>query len=306
LMTTPGSIQLSKEGQAQLHAAMLVSGSRVLLAGTGGDEITGGVPTPIPELQDLFARLQFGEFAHRLKLWALNKRRPWLNLFWESTVGFLPSGLVRLPKYLRAAPWIESKFVKRYPGAFKGYDSRTTLTGSLPSLQQNIAALNLLRRQVGSDGFSSCVHEKRFPYLDREFVEFMYAVPREQVVRPGHRRSLMRRALVGIVPSEILGRKRKAYITRSAMAAVAAEWSKLEQVCHEMAAASLGLIDQKGFSKALDAARHGREIPIAALARTLYLEFWLRNLKSHSISVNVRETSAQLFPPLRTISAEEN
>ena len=49
----------------------------------------------------------------------------------------------------------------------------------------------------------------RYPYYDRDFLEFMYAIPREQIVRVGQRRSLMKRALVGIVPDEILNRKKK-------------------------------------------------------------------------------------------------
>ena len=38
----------------------------------------------------------------------------------------------------------------------------------------------------------------------------------EQLVRPNQRRSLMRRALVGIVPAEILNRRRKAFIASRA------------------------------------------------------------------------------------------
>ena len=48
--------------------------------------------------------------------------------------------------------------------------------------------------------------------LDRDFLEFMYAIPREQIVRVGQRRSLMKRALVDIVPNELLNRRRKAFI----------------------------------------------------------------------------------------------
>lgn len=44
----------------------------------------------------------------------------------------------------------------------------------------------------------------------------------EQLVRPGHRRSLMRRALVGIVPDELLNRKCKEYIARGPMTATPA------------------------------------------------------------------------------------
>ena len=61
--------------------------------------------------------------------------------------------------------------------------------------------LEALRRQLACDALSSePPYEKRYPYLDRALLEFMYAIPREQLVRPGQRRSLMRRALVGIVP----------------------------------------------------------------------------------------------------------
>ena len=59
---------------------------------------------------------------------------------------------------------------------------------------------------------SELLREIRFPYFDRDFLEFMYAIPREQIVRVGQRRSLMKRALVGIVPDELLNRRRKTFV----------------------------------------------------------------------------------------------
>ena len=62
--------------------------------------------------------------------------------------------------------------------------------------------------------------EYRYPYLDWDLVEFLLCVPREQLVRPGRRRYMMRNALKGIVPAEVLERRRKAFITRSPLLAL--------------------------------------------------------------------------------------
>jgi len=62
-----------------------------VLSGIRGDETMGGVPTPTQELEDLLARGQFGALAHKLKVWALEKRKPWFHLFWEAAAGFFSS-----------------------------------------------------------------------------------------------------------------------------------------------------------------------------------------------------------------------
>jgi len=112
LMANPTSAEFSQEARGLFQAAMLSSGSRVLLSGTGGDEVTGGVPTPLPELQDLIARARLKRLAHQLKAWALNKRIPWIHLLSAAAAGFLPSTVIRPPKHLRPAPWINKKFIK--------------------------------------------------------------------------------------------------------------------------------------------------------------------------------------------------
>src|SRR5208337_841715 len=43
-----------------LRMCMASQGNRVVLSGIGGDEVMGGVPTPVPELENLLARAQFG------------------------------------------------------------------------------------------------------------------------------------------------------------------------------------------------------------------------------------------------------
>ncbi|MGA7630730.1 MAG: asparagine synthase-related protein, partial [Terriglobales bacterium] len=211
------------DGRTSQHFRMCMAsqGNRVVLSGIGGDEVMGGVPTPVPELENLLARAQFGTLAHQLKVWALEKRKPWFHLFWEAVRGFFPPALVSVPKYMRPATWLQSNFVNRHLTALTGYPSRTKLFGPLPSFQENVGTLDALRRQLSRTALPfEPPFEKRYPYLDRDLLEFMFAIPREQLVRPTQRRSLMRRALIGIVPDEILNRKTKAFVARSPMVAI--------------------------------------------------------------------------------------
>jgi asparagine synthase (glutamine-hydrolysing) len=266
-------------------AACLTSqGNRVVLSGAGGDEVAGGVPTPAPELEDLLAQGKFRTLAHQLKVWALNKRKPWFHLFFEALRSFLPPALVGVPTLLRPAPWLCSDFVRRNRPALEGYQSRVKLFGPLPSFQENLSALDALQRQLMCSALSSdppC--EKRYPYLDRGLLEFLYAVPREQLVRPGQRRSLMRRALVGIVPDDLLSRKRKAFVVRAPMAAISREWPRLMETTTAMVSASIGIVDPQRLVDALEKVRHGKDASTISLIRAFGIESWLQHLASQKL-----------------------
>jgi asparagine synthase (glutamine-hydrolysing) len=282
---TPGSGSSRPNEASRLFAACMTSqGNRVVLSGIGGDEVTGGVPTPTPELEDLIARGHFRTLAHQLKVWALNKRKPWFYLLFEAARGFFPPALVGVPKHKRPAPWLNPGFVKRNRPALQGYETRLNLFGPLPTFQENVSTLQAVQRQLSCDALSPGLpREKRYPYLDRGLLEFMYAVPREQLVRPGQRRSLMRRALVGIVPDGLLNRKRKAYVARGSLVALSAQWPALIAITENILSSSLGFVDGKSFVQALPKARHGEEVPIIALMRTLHIELWLRQLRNTGV-----------------------
>jgi asparagine synthase (glutamine-hydrolysing) len=279
--STPGSSRAS-EPSRKIAECMSSNGNRVVLSGIGGDEVMGGVPTPIPELADLLARAKFATLARQLKFWALDKRRPWLHLLWQTCRGFLPrAGELQ---NCRPAPWLRPNFVRRQTAALSGYARRLRVFGPLPSFQENLSALEGLRRRLAWSTLSAQFRcEKRYPYLDRSLLEFLYAVPREQLVRPGHRRSLMRRALRGIVPGELLLRRRKAFVDRAPRMAISDQWRSLVQERQEMICASLRLVDQDRLLNAMDKARQGHEVQIVPLLRTLVSEYWLRHVAHHGV-----------------------
>ncbi len=281
-ITTPGS-----DGRCspQLRACLTSQGNRVVLSGTGGDEVMGGVPTASPEFQDLLARARFGALAHQLKAWALAKRKPWFQLFWGAVRDFFPSALLGVPEYVRPVPWLQPRFVKRNWTALTGYGKRTRLFGAPPSLQANVEAFDVLRRQLANTALSfEPAYEKRYPYLDRDLLEFMYAIPREQLVRPAQRRSLMRRALAGIVPDEILNRKTKAFVARAPMKTVSRDWAKLMEMTQNMVIGSLGIVDSARLIETLQKARRGEdEIPMISLTRTIFIEGWLKDIRKFGV-----------------------
>jgi asparagine synthase (glutamine-hydrolysing) len=274
----------------QFRACLASQGNRVMLSGIGGDEVMGGVPTATPEIEDLLARAQFGALAHQLRVWALQLKKPWFHLLFRGAREFFPPGLFGLPRYMRPAPWLQSQFVRHNRLALAGYLSRTKLLGPLPTFQSNVGTLEGVQRELACKTLPlEPPYEKRYPYLDRGLLEFIFAIPREQLVRPTQRRSLMRRALVGIVPDEILNRKTKAFVVRSPRVAISRDWAQLVEITENMLSSSLGIVDSERLYAALQKARRGEELPMITLTRTLRLEGWLKHLRAMGI-VNLRVT----------------
>jgi len=281
---TPGALRHHSRARAELATCMNSQGNRVVLSGIGGDEFLGGVPDPIPELADLLTRAQLLALVHQLKSWALVQRRPWLRLLQQSLQPFLPHLLRPSVGPQGHAPWLCPGFAKRYGQEIACSKPRMQFFGPLPSFQENISTLNQLRRLISSTvPTPDPLYEKRYPYLDRDLLEFLFAIPREQLLRPGQRRSLMRRSMTGIVPDEVLNRRRKAFLSRTPMAAVSAHWAELTNMSRHMIVSSLGIVEARRLSEALEDARNGIGIPIITLMRVFTIERWLKSLRDHEV-----------------------
>lgn len=276
-----------KEPFRQQASFLESNGIRVVLSGVGGDEVMGGVPTPMPELQNLFVQGKFRELATNLKLWALAKRRPWFHILAEALSDFLPGSLVPQSKSRHPAPWLTDRFVARHTHILGGFRRRLSFLGPLPSFQANMGALDTIRRQLATKYLpTQPAFEKRYPFLDRDVLEFAFAIPREQLLRPGYRRSLMRRAMADIVPAEILERRRKSFASRGPRVAISTEWDSLSALTKSMATSRFGIVDQQLFREALLAFRNSDKVPLIRVMRTVTLEAWLRHVVQRGVLVN--------------------
>jgi asparagine synthase (glutamine-hydrolysing) len=274
---TPASGGSSSPEARQFADYFKSRNSRVLLSGIGGDEMLGGVPTPFLELADLMTLGEWKMFARQTTRWALALRKPWIQLAWQTARRFLPLSIRTLPPNQQPPFWLTESFADRQKHALQGYERRLALRGPRPSFQINMRTLEALRRQLASTAIScEPLLEIRYPYLDREILEFLCAVPREQLVRPHQRRSLMRRALAGIVPDFVLNRRRKAYASRNPLAAVIRQCGSLTAGDARWASEDLGVLNREAVVHAVQKAEAGENLPLFQLSRTLSLESWLR------------------------------
>jgi hypothetical protein len=101
----------------------------------------------------------------------------------------------------------------------------------------------------------------------------------------------MRRALVGIVPNELLNRKQKAFVPQERQKDSLIESTNLLEMDQHIVSCSNGIIDTERFVEALRKARHNEAIPIGRLRRTLTLESWLHHLTIHGVVTNPTPTT---------------
>jgi asparagine synthase (glutamine-hydrolysing) len=293
---TPGAACRPGEAGVQFLACLRSGGYRVVLSGVGGDEVLGGVPNPTVELADLLARFSLLTLTRQLKVWSLAKRKPLLHLLANTLKTFLPVALVGVSRHKRPVPWLDREFVRRNLAALQGYPTRLKLFGAAPSFTDSLSTLDALRRQLACSVLPCAPHyERRYPYLDRDLLEFLYAVPREQLLRPNQRRSLMRRALAGIVPHEILDRKRKAFVACGPLVALSANFQSHLERTRSMICGSLGFVNSHAFAEALQKACLGGDVPLVSILRTLGLESWIRHMSDSNFWISSDGTSTS--PP---------
>ena len=275
---TPSVGLLPSRPERRVSAHLKSAGTRVVLSGLGGDEVTGGVPDGTAELANLLVRARLATFLRRAIAWCLPTRRPLIHLITGLAGEFLPRNPFPSSSLKKKVPWLEHNFARRHQGDPACSKLRLRLFSLPPSVQENLFTLDGLRRQIaGSSIPSAPPHERRYPFLDKDLLEFLYSVPREEIVAPGRRRSLMRRTLAGIVPTEVLERKRKAYVSRGPVQSFRSQRREITEWSKSMLCAELGLIDLQDFQKALSGIYRGEDSRVWQLGRTLALESWLRD-----------------------------
>ena len=276
---TPGSRRPRNRATQQFAAYLCADGIRVLLSGIGGDEMLGGVPNAIPELAGLLSRGHLRRFSTQLVAWALSSRKPAWALLGETVGAFLParSGRAIMPDCLPS--WLRLDVLVRNTGGVPGVRRRFRVCGPLPSFQDSLRTLDGLRRQLACSPLASDPpYEKRYPYLDRDLLEFLFAVPVEQLLAPNRRRLLMRRSLAGIVPEAILNRRRKAFVIHRPATGLLNQLPSLQARAVNLVEGLEPIIDRGILSKVLEDLPRSQSMPLLPLLRTFALEGWLRNL----------------------------
>jgi asparagine synthase (glutamine-hydrolysing) len=288
----PGFVGYGRQLETKRAAIVNGGGYRVILSGIGGDEFLGGIPNAAPQLADLLLQLKIVELAAQLMAWGLAKRRPLIGLLWQAALELVPASLTQhFSTQSRVERWIESEFAKRMKIPVRLLDIQDHFGFVLPTRRACVGAVVLMQNKMAKCGSSpTALEELRYPYLDQRLLEFILAIPASQLLRPGERRSLMRRALADIVPAEILSRRTKQFGSRTPALALDANRKRIQSAFTNSSCASRGYIDDVRFLEALHALRMGRGVHLQRMFRTIALELWLADLISTGVIADCRET----------------
>lgn len=257
---------------------------RVMFCGTGGDEMNGQSLDPRIQMADLLLHLRVVELVKQLTAWSLLiRKRPWIQLLAQTVLEILPASTrARLTERGRLEPWVNRDFAKRHRLSVRQLGAVQSSWFSRPSVRDAHETLITLSRRMTYA--ASSVPEKRCPYLDQTLVEFLTAIPLDQLLRPGQRRSLMRRALKDTLPPLILSRSTKASAARCYPLTLEKHWDTIESIFHCPVSARLGYTDRNQIHAALLAMKNGQcPTYVLRLVKALFLEVWLRKAESSGV-----------------------
>ena len=279
----PGRDSASAQHERNLMQAISARPYKVILSGMGGDEVLGGVPAPDPELATLLLTGHLVQFTSRSIAWCLPSRSPLTRMMSGALVSTF-----RLYRGERidsdSIPiWIDRELPTRGSMSRKDYSTMWNRLHAFPlAICNGSAWWSIMETLPHLHPGILARHEYRYPYLDKELVEFLFSIPREQLVQPGRRRYLMRRALHGIVPQKILERRRKAFIGRAPLLALREAKTTIQNLFTNSLAVRRCWIDDKVFDSVLSRTVETNDAQwVMALTKTVSLELWLQSANPH-------------------------
>ncbi len=282
----PNVLDIFASHHKQINNVMAANDARVRLCGSGGDQIFNSVPSPSGGLADCLVRGKFVQLHTDLCTWSRDRNKPYLKLLWEDAVEpFLSPKLQLLFKRVlnkRFSYLYDPGFVKRTHIKERMLSPTDPFGFRLPSSRKQSVNFLTAVRSI-SAGYARALLqgiELRFPILHRPLVEFMQAIPRDQRMRPGEKRSLQRRALKDLLPPEVLNRKGKGNPSEAVFRSLTREYARLYPMLSDSYVARYGYVNQQALTRALERSRYGDK-RISEIFRIISLEFWLRSLDQY-------------------------
>ncbi len=257
------------------------AGVRVILSGVAGDNTVVPGFTPV-YIADLFRKLRLVQAWKEIVSWQKEIKLPLATVFMNSCVRpLLKRDLVcfNAEKEVTRDPvpfWIDPSFAKTMHLRERALCRLVSPPYESPAYQSRCERI-LEASETLWRGYIENACEHRYPYLDRRLVEFVLAIPWTQLFPPGGHKSLLRRAMKGILPDYIQRRTTGRGPDHAFYLALTKEWPLLEPRLRNPKMAALGFVDVRAFRHALKLARAGRAPSMGLLVTGLSLENWLRH-----------------------------
>jgi len=264
-------------GSASIYAQWRVmraareAGIIVLLDGQGADELFGGYPSATG-----WALRSQGTVATARGLLSRTERTNLVLALGGGRV-HLPMPLVSAFRRRQTSPYVSKEIrdtVAHLPRFLTPADGfRTPLAREL--LRQTFhTSLPDLLRYADRDSMAQS-REVRLPFLDRRDAEFALSLPAGFLYRDGVTKAVLREAVAGVVPAEVLSRRGKVGFEppQARWFAEPAFMRRISDVLLDPAALARGLYDRTEIEADLRASRWRDP---NGIWRALNLELWLR------------------------------
>ncbi|HEY2964348.1 MAG TPA: asparagine synthase-related protein [Pyrinomonadaceae bacterium] len=283
-IVSPNPVLCSFGYHSELCRLMSENGARVLLAGVGGDQVLGASYDPYPLLADLLTQRKPLDLHRELRLWSQTLNEPYVSLLWQKTVvPVLPYSLqpyCRRAAMNRVPSWFNPGFVSRAGLREQELPPPDPFGFSLPSERdRSISYLSVIKNISPCHRRELTCLNSSYPFMHRPLIEFLQAIPFAQFLRPGENRSLMRRALRGVLPEKIVRRKTKGDPSEGLARTIAHELPAVRSLFTDSRVCAYRFMDSAPLLAAIERARYGLEVFAGALLTTISLEFWLRALE---------------------------
>lgn len=281
------------------------AGGRILLTGECGDELLGNINVPDAMLADLIWDGEGNHLQNQIRLWSAALAVPGYKLFWRAAAHAYRHRLRRatgvgtqLERWMNPAYIREMGIKDRAQGLIDPfYLTRPSARDRSESFETATASPSQCWSWPGRPV------ERTHPFLHRPVVEFLQAIPPSQILRPGERRSLMRRSMRHLLPDRVRNRRTKRNWDGVYCRALMRDWERIRRFFQgQMILAERKSIVHARLLESIRSARHGGEGATHALWKVIYLELWLR---AYEQDFNSRESGATL-PPARTRAARSS
>jgi len=272
---------------------------RTILSGWGGDEVLLGGGPWAGVISDHLRSLEIKLLFRDTKQWASQLGQSVPRILLDALRQALRGSGSPTPSAERI-PWlpIPMRLIANSP---RGSNFCTLPERIVNSKQHHANNISRTIRPVAA-GYA-CLptmrasFDVRFPFLDRGLVEFVLSTPNEQYQRPDEIRSLLRRAMKGIVPEAVRTRTGKSGPTSAIIRALKSNATIATTLLKNSRAAARGFVNGQLLSESLEKVRRGWGSEIPELLRALSLEIWLRNLENLKI-VEVTGSNGHQFVEL--------
>lgn len=262
---------------------------KVLLSGIGGDQLLLSGPRPY-HLADLFRCFQWRRLFREAFRWQAVLGEPLASVLtkycftpllhpnvvfspWEPSERMLP-------------PWINAQFSHRYKIRDRMLNNKGFLPRHYRSPAHQRQYLNIMRTSamLVQGYMMNAPIEVRYPYLDRLLVEFCMSIPMEQKQRPDDSRSILRRAMRGILPELVRVRTSKAWFQGSLLTSITKQRPIFDKWVASSDAVRRGYLDRAELRRELEMASVGFSRNAYLFLAAIALELWLRGFERQSQS----------------------